>query len=381
MSEPIYLDYNATTPIAPAVAEAMRPYLVKGWGNPSSSHPYGLQARRAIATARAQLAELLGCDTAELVFTGGGTEANNMALQGVAYASRHRGRHIVTTAIEHPAVSQVCRWLEGLGWEISVVGVDPRGRVDPERVAAALRPDTVLVSVMHANNEVGTVQPIAEISAIARQRGVIVHCDGAQAVGKIPARVAELGVDLYSVAGHKLYAPKGIGALYIRNGTPLTRVFQGADHEAGRRPGTENTLGIVGLGAAAAMVGDVTRRGQRLSALRDHLHRAILAGLPDAVLNGHPERRLPNTLSLSFPGVVAGEVLEALQGVVAASAGAACHADCVSVSATLRAMGISEPRALGTIRLSTGSGSTERDMETAAAALIDVVQRQRRKTP
>jgi cysteine desulfurase len=374
MSDPIYLDYNATTPIAAEVAAAMRPFLEQGWGNPSSSHPYGQRARRAIEGARSQVSELLGCDTGELVFTGGGTESNNMAIQGVAYALRDRGRHIVTSAVEHPAVGQVCAWLAGLGWEISVVGVDAQGRVSPAEVAAALRPDTVLVSVMHANNEVGTLQPIAEIAEIARARGVVVHCDGAQAVGKVATRVRDLGVDLYSVAGHKLYAPKGVGALYLRQGTPLTKVFHGADHEANRRPGTENTLGIVGLGAAAALAAEIEPRAAHLLAMREQLHRHIVAGVPDARLNGHPAARLPNTLSLAFPGVQATAVLEALAGVVAASAGAACHADCVTVSTTLAAMGVSQHLALGTIRFSTGAGSSSADIEAAADAVVAAVR-------
>ena len=377
MPDPIYLDYNATTPIAPSVATAMVPFLEQGWGNPSSSHPFGQRARRAIDTARGQVAALLGCAVDELVFTGGGTESNNMAIQGVAYAQRERGRHIVTSAVEHPAVSQVCGWLAGLGWEITTVGVDVLGRVDPRAVAAALRPDTVLLSVMHANNEVGTVQPIAELAAIARERGVVVHCDGAQAVGKIPTLVTELGVDLYSVAGHKLYAPKGVGALYVRRGTPLTKVFHGADHEADRRPGTENTLGIVGLGAAAALASPLEARAAHLLAMRDRLHRGLLAEVPDIVLNGHPAHRLPNTLSVAFPGVHAGDILQAVADRVAASAGAACHADQVHASATLQAMGVPEHLAMGTVRFSSGSGSTAADMDIAAAVLAAAVRRLR----
>ena len=377
MPDPIYLDSNATTPIAAEVAAAMRPFLEQGWGNPSSSHPFGLRARAAIDHARGQVAGLLGCAVDELVFTGGGTEANNMAIQGVAYAQRARGRHIVTSAVEHPAVGRVCAWLAGLGWEITTVGVDAQGRVDPAAVAAALRPDTALVSVMHANNEVGAIQPIAEIAALARERGVIVHCDGAQAVGKIPALMDALGVDLYSVAGHKLYAPKGVGALYIRRGTPLTKVFHGADHEADRRPGTENTLGIVGLGAAAALAADLQPRAAHMLAMRERLHRGILAGVPDAMLNGPPQLRLPNTLSLAFPGVQATAVLHALASEVAASAGAACHAERVSVSATLEAMGVPEHLALGTIRFSTGAGSAPAAMDAAAAAVARVVRQLR----
>ncbi len=375
MSDPIYLDHNATTPIAPSVAAAMRPFLEQGWGNPSSSHPYGRRARQAIDTARAQVSALLGCEPGELVFTGGGTESNNMAIQGVAYARRDRGQHIVISAVEHPAVHRVARWLEGLGWEITVVGVDGACRVDPAEVEAALRPDTVLVSVMHANNEVGSIQPIAAVAAVARARGVIVHCDGAQAVGKIPTWVRELGVDLYTVAGHKLYAPKGVGALYIRPGTPIVKVFQGADHEADRRPGTENTLGIVGLGAAAALVSQLEPRAAHMAAMRDRLHRTLAEALPGVVLNGHPELRLPNTLSLAFPGLRAPDLLAVVADRVAASAGAACHADCVTVSATLRAMGVPEALALGTVRFSTGSATTAQDVDAAAAAVVAASRR------
>ena len=374
MPDPIYLDYNATTPLAPEVAAAMRPFLEQGFGNPSSSHPYGVRARQAIEAARSQLAALLGCGGDELVFTGGGTESNNMAIQGAAHALAERGRHIVTTAIEHPAVSEVCAWLTEQGWQVTTLPVDGLGMVDPAAVAAALRPDTVLVSVMHANNEVGTVQPIADIAAITRARGVLLHADGAQAVGKVLADVRQLGVDLYSVAGHKLYAPKGIGALYIRRGTPLKKYLHGADHEGNRRAGTENTLGIVGLGAAAALAAQLEPRAAHLRAMRERLHRGILAGAPDTVLNGHPERRLPNTLSLAFPGLLATSILDALADELAASAGAACHADQVSISRVLQAMEVPERLALGTIRFSTGAGSTAEQMDAAAAAVLRVVR-------
>ncbi len=374
MPDPIYLDYNATTPLAPQVAAAMLPFLERGFGNPSSSHPFGLAARQAIDSARQQLCQLLGCARHELVFTGGGTESNNMALKGAAFALRDRGRHIITTAVEHPAVGQVCAWLAREGWRISVLPVDGHGRVDPAAVQAALGPDTVLISVMHANNEVGTVQPIAEIAAIARAHGALLHSDGAQAVGKIPCDMAALGVDLYSVAGHKLYAPKGVGALYIRHGTRLDRFLHGADHEANRRAGTENTLGIVGLGAAAALAAqEPAGRRAQLQATRDRLHRGILERVPDASLNGHPQLRLPNTLSLAFPGLLATSILDALAGELAASAGAACHADAVSISTVLQAMEVPQRCAMGTLRLSTGHPTTFREVDRAAEAIGRVV--------
>ena len=374
----IYLDHNATTPLDPAVADAMRPFLERGWGNPSSSHALGVEARLAIGTARARVASLLGCDPTEVVFTGGGTESNNLAIQGVAYALRDRGRHIVTTSIEHPAVAQVCRWLAGLGWEITTLPVDRTGRVDLDAAERALRSDTVLLSVMHANNEVGTLQPVAELAAMARERGVVVHSDGAQAVGKVPTRVDELGVDLYSVAGHKLYGPKGVGALYVRRGTPLVRVFQGADHEAGRRPGTENTLALVGLGAAASLARDLAPRADRMRAMRERLHRGLQQVIPDLQLNGHPTERLPNTLSVAVPGVLAVDVLDGLGGQVAASAGSACHADQVTVSSVLRAMGVPEGLARGTLRLSTGAHTTADEIDAAVAAIGRVVADLRR---
>ncbi len=374
MTEPIYLDHNATTPLAPEVVTAMKPLLEEGWGNPSSSHRYGRLARQAIERARRQLATLLGCSVDALIFTGGGTESNNMAIRGVAHALRDRGNHLLISAVEHPAVTEVCAWLEKLGWVVTVVPVDRTGRLDPNDVEWAMRDDTVLVSVMHANNEVGTIQPIAEIADIAHRRGALVHCDGAQAVGKIPTKVAELGVDLYSVAGHKLYAPKGVGALYVRRGTPMTRFMHGADHERGRRPGTENTFGIVGLGAAAALATDLGKRSaEHMRATRDHLHEAIRAGVPDVQLNGHPKERLPNTLSLAFPGVQANRLLDLVEEEVAASAGAACHSGDVEVSGVLAAMQVPQQLAMGTIRFSTGAGSTLPMMDVAASAVIRAV--------
>ncbi len=377
MDDVIYLDYNATTPIAPEVAAAMRPFLEGFFGNPSSSHPFGVAARRAVELARGQVAQLLGCFGDEIVFTSGGSEANNAAIKGTAFALRDRGRHIVTSAIEHPAVTEVCRYLEGEGWRVTYVPVDADGLVDPAEVERALRPDTVLVTIMHANNEVGTIQPIAEIARIARARGIRVHADGAQSTGKIPARMDELGVDLFSVAGHKLYAPKGVGALYVRRGTALAKFVHGADHEQNRRAGTENVLEIVGLGAAAEMAGrTLDQAGPRMRALRDRLHTALLAGTPDLRLNGHRERRLPNTLSVSFPGLEANTILDELER-VAASAGAACHADRVDVSQVLQAMGVPVHEAMGTIRFSVGRPTTETEIDRAAAEVTAVVARMR----
>ncbi len=374
--DPIYLDYNASTPHAPEVVAAMRPFLEAHFGNPSSAHAYGRRARRAVAEARAQVAELLGCAPEEVVFTSGGTEANNHALRGVVEALDVRGRHLITSQIEHPAVLEVCRWLEARGCAVSYLPVDEGGRVRAEDVAAALRPETALISIMHANNEVGTVQPLAAIAAIALEGGVAFHTDAAQSIGKLPTRVDELGVDLLSVAGHKVYAPKGVGALYVRAGTPLAKLMHGAGHEDGRRPGTENVLEIVGLGAACALAADgLEAHAMHMTAMRDRLHAGLSARL-DVRLNGHPEHRLPNTFNASLAGVRAGALLETIGERVAASAGAACHADQVHVSHVLRAMGLSEARALGALRLSVGRPTTAAEIDAAVEAISAAAEEQ-----
>ncbi len=373
--DPIYLDYNATTPLDPAVIAAMRPYLESHFGNPSSSHAYGVRAKQAVEAARQQVAHLLGARPDEIVFTSGGSESNNLAIRGAAHALRSKGNHIVMSAIEHPAVSEVCRYLESQGFRVSIVPVDKTGLVDPADVAKAMTPATTLVTIMHANNEVGTIQPIRAIAEIAHRHGAWMHTDAAQSVGKIPTRVDELGVDLLSIAGHKLYAPKGIGALYIRTGVQLEKLIFGANHERGWRAGTENVLEIVGLGKACELAAQqLDERSARLRALRDRLHEGIMAHLPQTRLNGHPELRLPNTLSLSFPGIEAGAILAELTE-VAASAGAACHSDEVVMSETLKAMGVPVDQALGTIRFSTGVFLTEADIDRAIDATVRVVER------
>jgi len=375
--EPVYLDYNATTPLDPAVASAMRPYLDTHFGNPSSSHAYGVRAKQAVETARRQVAEMLGARSEEIVFTSGGSESNNLAIRGAAYALREQGNHIITSAVEHPAVSEVCRYLETQGFRVTVLPVDEFGRVDPAEVEKSLTPATVLVTIMHANNEVGTIEPIREIADIARRHGVLMHADAAQSVGKIPANVDELGVDLLSVAGHKLYAPKGVGALYIRTGVKLERLIFGADHERGWRAGTENVLEIVGLGKACELVSQkLAQRAEHMRRLRDRLHDGITAKINDVRLNGHPELRLPNTLSLSFRGIEANAILSELTE-VAASAGAACHADEVTMSPTLEAMHVPVDYAMGTIRFSTGAMLTEAEVDRAIEAVTAVVERLR----
>jgi cysteine desulfurase len=381
--KPVYLDYNATTPIAREVAEAMAPYLYEHFGNPSSSHPYGVVTRRVVEAARVQVAELLGCQTREVVFTSGGTESNNYAIKGVALAHRDRarpsrGNHIITSAVEHPAVGEVCGWLEEQGFRVTVLPVDEFGLVDPADLERAINPDTLLVTVMHANNEVGTVQPLAELAEIAHRHGALVHTDAAQSVGKIPVNVDDLGVDLLSVAGHKVYAPKGVGALYIRNGVELAQLMHGAGHEGGRRPGTENVLEIVGLGKACQVAKrDLARNDAHFQAMRDRLHEGFVRELGSGAvkLNGHPQKRLPNTLSLSFRGVEANTLLSVVGEQVAASAGAACHADEVAVSAVLEAMRVPLEWAMGTVRFSVGRGTTAEEVDRAVKAVAEAVCR------
>ncbi|NMG32622.1 cysteine desulfurase family protein [Aromatoleum evansii] len=368
---PIYLDYNATTPVAPEVADAMLPFLRERFGNPSSSHPYGRLAARAVGEARDEVAALIGARSGEIVFTGCATEANNLALLGVARALGHSRRHLVVSAVEHPAVMAPARWLEANGWSLTVVPVDGHGRVSPDDVARALRPDTALVSVMHANNEVGTIQPVAEIAAVTRSRGILLHTDAAQSAGKVEVNVDRLGADLLTLAGHKFYATKGVGALYVRTGTPIRPVLFGADQEHGLRPGTENVPAIVGLGAAARLARErLPDAGGRLRGLRDRLHEALARSVPGLVLNGHPDERLPNTLHLSFPGVTGRALLEAAAEVVAASVGSACHAEHDAVSGVLAAMSVDVACARGAVRLSVGMMTTGDEVDRAAAGLI-----------
>ncbi|HEV2247314.1 MAG TPA: cysteine desulfurase family protein [Terriglobia bacterium] len=372
----IYLDYNASTPIAPEVADAMRPFLSEHYGNPSSQHWAGAPAKQAIEKARSQVAALLGCAPQEMIFTSGGTEANNHAIKGAFFALRECGNHIVTTQVEHPATLQPCRFLERLGAEVTHLPVDGSGMVNPEDVRRAITPRTILVSVMHANNEVGTIQPIAEISRITRERGVLLHTDAAQSVGKVPTKVAELGVDLLSVAGHKLYAPKGVGALYIRPGVQLEPLMHGAGHEAGRRAGTENVLLDVALGVACELAGaDLESRRAKLTELRDYFHAGMKGLFGDTLhLSGHSTERLPNTLNVSFAGRIGSEVLDALEG-VAASTGSACHSGRRELSPVLKAMGVPESIGLGAVRFSLGRWTTTEELDRVLALLQSHVSR------
>jgi cysteine desulfurase len=321
----IYLDYNASTPIDSAVVVAMRPFFEDHYGNPSSGHWASTEAKAALEIARGQVAVLLGCHKDEIVFTSGGSEANNLALKGVFFALRDRGDHIITTRIEHPAIIEPCRFLEDLGVQVTYLPVDGTGRVDPADLRDAITPRTILVSIMHANNEVGTIEPIADCARIAREQGVLFHTDAAQSVGKISTDVNELGAELLSIAGHKLYAPKGVGALFVRRGVRLEPLIHGAGHQGGRRAGTESALLAVGLGKACELARDLGTMEQ-VRTLRDHFWRELEKRLGNRIVpNGHPTHRLPNTLNVSFVGQIGTEILARLDG-VAASTGSACHA-------------------------------------------------------
>jgi cysteine desulfurase len=371
MSDRIYLDFNASTPVAPEVAAAMSPFLEEAYGNPSSLHWAGLPARDAVETARSQVAALLCCDATEVVFTSGGTEASNQAIKGLFFARRTKGRpiHIITSRIEHPAVLEPCRFLESLGAEVTRLPVDRYGLVDPDDLRRAIRPHTALVSIMHANNEVGTIQPLSAIAAIAHEHDIVCHTDAAQTAGKIPVDVESLGVDLLSVAGHKFYGPKGVGALFVREGIELESLLHGAGHEAGRRAGTENILEIVGLGAACELA-QTWIDDTSISELRDHLWRALRIQFGDrVVLNGHLEQRLPNTLNVSFRGLSGNEILARMPN-VAASTGSACHAGTTQISPVLEAMGVPTEVGLGAVRFSLGRSTTQAELDAVVDRLV-----------
>lgn len=373
---PIYLDYNATTPVDPRVVAAMQPFLDAWFGNPSSAHRYANAPTQALRTARVQVAGLVGGDPAGIVFTGSGSEANNLAIRGAVLASPAGGGgrpHVITQATEHPAVLATCHALQRLhGTVVTMLPVDGDGLVDPQDLADAITPDTTLVSVMLANNETGSIQPVAELARVAHARGVPIHTDAAQAVGKIPVDVGDLDVDMLTVVGHKMYAPKGIAALYVRPGVRLEPVVYGGGQEGGLRSGTENVAYAVALGVAADLARADLDAGsaKRLAELRDRLHNAIARALPGSVrLNGHPERRLPNTVNLSLHRV-AGEALLADLPEIAASTGSACHAGTTDPSPVLSAMGLDRDRALSALRLSLGRWSTRAEVDRAASALI-----------
>ena len=366
---PSYLDYNATTPVDARVLEAMLPYLREHYGNPSSAHVYGRRAHAAVEAARREVAGLIGAAPEEIIFTGCATEANNLAILGCTLASAGSKHHVITSAVEHPSVLQPVMRLRQEGREVTVLPVDGEGQVAASDVARALRPDTALVSVMHANNETGAMQPVADIAALLKPHGIPLHSDAAQSAGKIPVSVDDLQVDLLTLAGHKFYAPKGVGALYVRNGTPLLPIMAGAGHEKGLRPGTESVPLIVGLGRAARLALDsLNEESARLRTLRDELHQRLAEAIPGLMLNGPRDARLPNTLNVSFPRVAGWQLLDATTS-VAASTGSACHA-ADGGSPVLAAMGLSPERIAGAVRLSVGRPSDSQEIARAADALI-----------
>jgi len=366
-TDPIYLDYNATTPLLPDVVDAMLPYLREHFGNPSSRHIYGRRTHDAIERARGHVAALIGSDADEIIFTSGGTEANNLAIRGTA--ARTSRRRVVTSTVEHPATVRPVAWLEQQGWHVVRVGVDAVGRARVPDLDAAITSATALVTIMHSNNETGVLQPVQEAVYFARRAGAYVHTDAAQSVGKVPIDVRAIEVDLLSIAGHKLYGPKGIGALYVRRGTVLEALTLGAGHERGLRPGTENVASIVGFGAACAIAQhDLDKESVRVRALRDRLWEQLAQAIPDLALNGNPDNRLPNTLNVRFPGV-SGETLLTATPEIAASTGSACHEGGESASAVLLAMGVPAEAALGSVRLTLGRATSESAVDRAAAAL------------
>jgi cysteine desulfurase len=379
----IYLDYAATTPVHPDVLKAMLPFFTEGFGNPSSIHTCGQDAKLAVEDARTILAALVGCKDEEICFTGGGTEADNFALEGVAFANEKKGSHIITTAIEHNAVLETCKLLEKRGFNVTYLPVDKYGMVDPADVRKAITPKTILISVMHANNEVGTVQPLAEIGNIAREAGVYFHTDAVQTVGHVPVDVNELGVDLLSMSAHKLYGPKGIGALYIRKGTRITPFLHGGGQERGKRAGTENVPGIVGLGKAAEIARrEVDAEAVRLTGLRDKFIAELQKRIDQINLNGHPVKRLPNNVNISV-SFVEGEAMLLnldMQG-ICASTGSACSSGNLKPSHVLLATGCSHTQAHGSLRFTLGKWTTEEELKKVLDVLPPIVKKLRAMSP
>jgi cysteine desulfurase len=374
ITQRIYLDYNASTPIDPAVAAAMLPFFEEHYGNPSSGHWSSIGAKAALETARARVATLLGCHEDEIIFTSGGSEANNLAIKGVFFARGNEGDHIVTTQIEHPAITEPCRFLERLGARVTYLPVDGAGRIAPDDLRKAITPRTILVSIMHANNEVGTIQPIEDCARIAREYAVPFHTDAAQSVGKVSSNVGQLGVDLLSIAGHKVYAPKGVGALFVRRGLSIEPLIHGAGHERGRRAGTESALLAVGLGQACELARNLAPL-DRVRILRDHFWQQLQEQFGNRVaLNGHPTYRLPNTLNASFVGRIGTEILAQLDG-IAASTGSACHSGRIELSPVLQAMGVAPEVGMGAVRFSLGRGTTRSEIDTVVERLTEILTR------
>jgi len=380
----VYMDHSATTPLASEVFEAMEPYLKGSFGNPNSIHAWGREARKAVNEARDQIAELINAEAREIIITGGGSEADNLAIKGTAFALQDKGKHIITSAIEHHAVLDACDWLEKIGFEVTVLPVDSNGTVDLEALEKAIRDDTILITIMYANNEVGTIQPVEKIIEIAKKRGVRVHLDGVQAVGHIPVDVKELDVDLLTLSAHKMYGPKGVGALYVKKGTKLVPIIHGGGQEFGLRSGTENTAGIVGFGAAAKLAKRRLEEKEHLkeSALRDKLLSGIMKNIPHAHITGHPTQRLPFHASVCFDFIEGESLLLRLDaGGIGASSGSACTSGSLEPSHVLLAMGISHERAHGSLRLTLGKDTTEEDIDYILEVLPKIVTDLRALSP
>jgi cysteine desulfurase len=370
----IYLDNNATTPLAPEVIRAMEKCLKKNFGNPSSAHSFGARAKKTVELARSQIAELIEASPDEIIFTSGGTEANNMAILGTA--KRFSSGHIITSCIEHPSVLKPLAYLKRQGFSVTYLPVDKYGLIDPAVLAQDIRKDTILITVMHSNNETGVLQPVEEIGRIARDRGILFHTDAAQSAGKVPVNVKKLGADFLTVVSHKFYGPKGVGALYKRRDVALEPILCGASHEKGMRPGTENVCSIAGLGTAAEIAKkELKDRVRNMKYLSGMLYAELRRHIPEIKLNGHPVKRLPNTLNISFPGVIGSALLERLKNEIAASTGSACHEGKHTPSAVLKAMGLSDEQALSAVRLSLGRDTTEREIRKASKAIVRAYQR------
>ncbi|MBQ3478397.1 MAG: cysteine desulfurase NifS [Clostridia bacterium] len=379
----VYMDNGATTRVTEPVMAAMQPYFCEIYGNPSSVHGFGREARKAVEAARAQVAKAIGAEPREIYFTGCGTEADNWALRGAAYANIKKGKHIITTNFEHHAILHTCKQLEKEGFEVTYLPVDSDGLVTPEQLEAAIRPDTVLVSIMYANNEVGAIEPIGELAAVAKAHGVLFHTDAVQAIGHVPIDVKAQGIDMLSMSGHKFHAPKGIGALYVRQGVRIQRLMQGGAQERGQRPGTENLAGIVGIGKAIELVtADVEDRAAKMAAIRDHMIERIMKEIPHVQLNGHPTKRMCGNINVSFYFVESESILLHLdfKG-IAASSGSACTSGSLDPSHVLLAIGVSHEHANGSVRLSLCEENTMEEADYVVDSLVEIVGRLRAMSP
>lgn len=379
----IYLDHSATTPMDPEVFKAMKPYFIDSFGNASTLYKLGREGRKAMEAAREQVASLIGADTKEIIFTSGGTESDNIAIKGTAYKFRNKGNHIITSTIEHPAVNETCKYLEKNGFKVTYLPVYNDGIVKVSDIKEAITDKTILITIMHANNEIGTIQPIAEIGALAREKGIYFHTDAVQTVGKIPVNVKDMNIDMLSLSSHKIYGPKGIGALYIRNGVRVEPIIHGGGHERGIRPGTENIPGIVGLGKACSIAEkNLTKDIEKLTILRDKLINTVLEQVDDSYLNGHRTKRLPNNANFRFTAIEGESLILTLDSMgIASSTGSACSSTKLQPSHVLLAIGLKEVEAHGSLRISLGRENTEEDVDYLINAIKEVINKLRKMSP